>query len=307
MDCTLFKFTPYKKYFRDLEDSMKELLDLPTKREIYMDIVFPRLPEINTKIRTKNGLKYLYDVSLLMRSLVLQSATKLALSVYSFRPIEKEIAKTDLENSIIDLCQRIRMLNIEKSECIGTDIILLVYYYVHEWANRGKEKDQHADEWEINEQSQEAREFFKGDVRFQAFCSEVLHGIFTKKTAPYSVLEELRQNYGNLNDEETYDEFRLSGYPNFYSISFVQDLDFLSEIGLLYTRSGTVPILTPTTGTRPNLSLAEFQRRYERRISWLGRAYVRAHIEKAYPFSDRIERNVNKILNSGGSLAKLGP
>jgi hypothetical protein len=65
-------------------------------------------------------------------------------------------------------------------------------------------------------------------------------------------------------------------------------LDLLSEMGLLYTRTATVPIF----------STNEYKRRYERRISRMGRTYVARYIKGVYPFSEQIKKNIQSVMKS---------
>jgi len=277
----IFRFAQYTEYFVELEKSIKQLLGISKRKGVYTDITFPRYPDMSTIISTGKGKMYLYDASLLLRSLVLQSATKLSLSIYSFKRFGTRVVRTRLENVIHGICHKIRRDSIKRKKWIGTDLLLLIYYYIHEFARKPEEL--------------EPRLFFKGDTRFQAFAGQVLRDALPKKTFPYQVLEEIIQHYGNINKHDTFEEFRQR-YPELYSVALVQDLDLLAELGLLYTRSGTVQIWE----TR------EYQRRYERRISRLGREHVASYIGKTYPFSAHIKDNISRIMKEGGPLLDLG-
>ena len=137
---------------------------------------------------------------------------------------------------------------------------------------------------------EEPRYFFKADTRFQALASYVLNGVLQKGKFPfpYPNLSNIIDVFPNIHEDEDFEKYRREGYPSLYNVALVQDMDFLSELGLLYTRFGTVPILE--TG--------EFKRRYERRISRFGRSYVNRHIKNAYPFSKRIEEKMMKLIDT---------
>ena len=89
---------------------------------------------------------------------------------------------------------------------------------------------------------------------------------------------------------------RENGYPDFFSVKFAQDLDMLTEMGLIYTRSGPVRIL----GT------SHYPKRYERRISHHGRKYVESFLIDSYPFSGILEKNIKRVVHSRSPLVNLG-
>jgi HD superfamily phosphohydrolase len=270
----IFRFAAGTKYFQELESSLKRLLGVPRSPRVYADITFPRTPEMNTLIATKEEEKYIYDDSLILRSLVLQSVTNLALSVYSPRILKTKVVQNDLETEIHNISQQIRLSRLKRKKRIGTDILLLIYYYLHELAKTSQED--------------EPRLFFKADTRFHAFTSYILHKGLPAEICPYPILGDIHNHFPNIDTDEEYEEFRDTGYPQFYSVALVQDLDLLSEMGLLYTRTATVPIF----------STNEYKRRYERRISRMGRTYVARYIKGVYPFSEQIKKNIQSVMKS---------
>ena len=119
--------------------------------------------------------------------------------------------------------------------------------------------------------------------------------IFKRSQNPYKEIGGLLKRFGDLTKAENYNVFREKSYPEFFSIKFVQDLGMLTEMGLIYSRSGTVNII----GT--NL----FPKRYERRISRFGRLYVEDYLINRYPFIENLRNRVKKVMKSGFPLIRL--
>jgi len=113
---------------------------------------------------------------------------------------------------------------------------------------------------------------------------------------PYRELVKLSRKFGNLSKRSNYDKFIQTAYPEFFSVKFVQDLATLTEMGLIYTRSG--PILL--------VSEHLFPTRNERRISINGREYVENNLLKTYAFSGKILEQIKKIQHSESDLIRLG-
>lgn len=264
--------SPYTNYLNAFKRLIQSLKQCKGKR-IYLDLVAPKSLELNTKIMIEKGnIKNLFDMSSLMRSLVSDSTNRLALSIYSYQKMD-EIPFKDLESLIGLFCSIARRKAIKKGRYLGTDLILMIYYYLHQ-----------------------ERLFFEGDTRFQALFAVLFDKILGTSGYPYKELISLPRHFGNLNDEDKYETFRQKGYPNFFSVKFAQDLDMLTEMGMIYTRSEPVSIL----------GAGYFPKRYERRISHHGRQYVEDYLVKTYPFVGILERKVKKIEKLRSCLIHLG-
>jgi len=267
----LHRLSLYTAYLNDLKRLIQKLKACKGKR-IFVDITAPKLQEINTKILVgEKNLKNLFDVSSLSRSLVSETTNRLTLSIYAHQKIGK-ISPRRLEPLIGILCRVARRKAIKKGKNVGTDLILIVYYYLHH-----------------------ERMFFSADTRFQAFFAVLFDKLLSKSQSPYKELVELPRHFGDLNKEKNYEVFRENGYPDFFSVNFAQDLDVLTEMGLIYTRSGPVKIL----GT------AHYPKRYERRISRHGREYVETYLLNSYPFVRTIRKSIKKALSSQSPLINL--
>jgi len=268
----LHRLAPYTDYLNDFKGFIQKLKSCKRKR-ISVDITAPKLSEMNTKIIMENkDIKNLFDLSSVMRSLVIETTNRLTLSIYSYQKIGKIPVKT-LEPLVRIFCKVARRKAIKEGKYIGTDLILMVYYYLHR-----------------------ERMFFEGDTRFQAFFAVMFDKLLSRSQNPYRELVELPRHFGNLNDRKNYEVFRDNAYPDFYSVKFAQDLDVLTEMGLIYTRFGPVKIL----------GAGHYPKRYERRISRYGREYAKTYLLKSYPFSSTLRRNVKKALESGNPLIQLG-
>lgn len=185
----------------------------------------------------------------------------------------EKIPVDDLERYINLFCKMARRRAIREGKVIGSDLILLIFYFLHQ-----------------------QRLFFEGDTRFQALFSVLFERILDGSQYPYGELRYLPKRFGNLSDVEIYEHFRKGGYPDFFSVKFSQDLDLLSEMGMIYTRSE--PVRVSVGGQYP--------RRYERRISHPGRQYVEEYLLDSYPFCNILEKNVEKLQASRSCLIKLG-
>jgi len=138
--------------------------------------------------------------------------------------------------------------------------------------------------------------FFRGDTRFQAFFAVLFNKLLNKSRHPYKELIKLPSFFGDLNKHENYEVFRENGYPDFFSIKFSQDLDLLTQMGLIYTRSGPVKLL----------GIAHYPKRYERRISRHGREYVKDHLLNNYRFSNTLRKKITKAVEHGSPMVNLG-
>jgi HD superfamily phosphohydrolase len=259
-------------------------------RMILLDIVAPKDLEMNTRIVSENEkVAYLIDLSPLMRSLVTETITRLTLSISSDRKFK--IVSSELLEKYIDLFSSVaRTKSITEGHFIGPDLILLVFYYLYK-------------EGLISDFSQFLRErlFFEGDTRFQALFSIIFDLTCHKSQNPYTELSGIPKCFGELLNphvtEEEYDKnFAKNGYPDSFSVKFSQDLDLLTETGMIYTRSA--PVKTRIDGQYP--------KRYERRISGPGRDYVEASLLRHYPFSENIRRTIKTLRRGHSCLIKLG-
>ena len=266
----LSRYTNYVNIFGKMIQNTKPY----SGQEIFVDITAPKSVEINTKIKVNKGdVRNLLDVSPMMRSLATEIADRLTFSVYSY---QERLGKTPiarLEFLINGLCGIARQKTIKKDEFVDTDLILMLYHSMYR-----------------------EREFFEGDTRFQALFSVVFGELLHDPCRNYRELVKLPKYFGDLNRDNNYKKFRDKGYPEFYSVKFAQDLEMLSEMGLLYSRSGPVQI----AGTD------QFAKRFERRISHYGRTYVERYLLKRYPFSNSLRKQVRKLMTSNSPLIKLG-
>jgi HD superfamily phosphohydrolase len=243
-------------------------------REIFVDITAPKSVEINTKIKADKGdVENLLDFSPMMRSLATEIADRLTFSVYSYQERLEKTPIARLEFLINELCDIVRQKTIKKDEFVDTDLILMLYHSMYR-----------------------EREFFEGDTRFQALFSVVFDELLQYPCRNYRELVNLPKHFGDLNRDNNYETFRNEGYPEFYSVKFAQDLEMLSEMGLLYSRSGPVQIG----------NTEQFEKRFERRISHYGRTYVERYLLKRYPFSNSLRKKVQKIMASNSPLIKFG-
>jgi len=266
------KLFPYTNYLNYLKNHIHKL-ETCRNKIIYVDISSPKNVEINAKIVVPNEeLKTLYDLSPLMRGLNSEINNRISLRIFSNKHID-EISIPEIESILNRICRRARKRAVKKKQYMGSDIILLVYYYLHS----------------------EKRKFFEGDTRFQALFSYIFSQIFYKKENPYKELAELQIEYGDLSKWHNYDKFIQEAYPEFFSVNFVQDLATLTEMGLLYTRS------------KPILLVSEYRYplRNERRISGDGIEYVENNLLDIYPFSNKILKIIKKCLQSKSSLIRL--
>jgi HD superfamily phosphohydrolase len=268
----LHALSPYTNYLNNFNKLIQSQKQCKGKR-IYMDLIMPKSLELSTKIiLEKDTLKNIFDMSSLMRSLVSDITNRLTLSIYSYKPFEK-IPLTDLELLIGYFCSIARKRAVKKGKYLGTDMILMMYYFLYQ-----------------------ERLFFEGDTRFQALFAVLFDDIVSKPQHPYKEISNLRRHFGNLNKEDNYEVFREKGYPNFFSVKFAQDLDVLTEMGMIYTRSEPVKI----RGT------SYFPKRYERRISHHGRRYVQNYLIKTYPFARILTEKMERLEKSRSCLIHLG-
>lgn len=269
----LHNLSPYTNLLNDFKRSVQKLRNCKGKI-IYVDISSPKTLEINAKIvMEENQIKTLYDLSSLMRSLDFETKNRIALRIFSNKQIEG-VSIPELELLIEEFSGRARKKAVDKNQYLGSDLLLLVYYHLHS----------------------EERLFFEGDTRFQALFSVLLDKIIEKSENPYRELARLPRKFGNLCKWQNYDKFIQEGYPEFFSVKFVQDLATLTEMGLLYTRSEPIGLVLEHL----------FPTRNERRISFHGREYVENNLLKTYLFSSKILEEIEKIEDSGSSLIRLG-
>jgi HD superfamily phosphohydrolase len=267
---SLSRYTDYINFFSRIIGKTRPY----TGREIFVDITAPKSVEINTKIIVdKDSIKNLFDFSPLMRSLATEIADRLTFSIYSYQERLGKAPIAKLELLINWLCDIARRKAIKKNELIDTDLILMLYHSLYR-----------------------EREFFEGDTRFQALFRVVFGELLDNPCENYKELIKLPKHFGDLNEKNNFEKFRSEGYPEFYSVKFAQDLEMLSEMGLLYSRSGPVQIG----------NTEQFAKRFERRISHYGRTYVERYLLQRYPFSTSLQKKVQKIIKSGSPLIKLG-
>jgi HD superfamily phosphohydrolase len=256
---------------------------------IFLDIIMPKDLEMNTKIVTEDGdVSYLFDLSPLMRTLVTETITRLTLSISSHQKLDA--ASSELIEKYIDIFSSVaRTRSIEEERFIGSDLILMLFYYLHK---EGLSFD--------FAPFLRERLFFEGDTRFQALFSVIFDGLCHKSLYPYKELIGLPERFKDLCDphasEEDYEDFRVKGYPDFFSVKFSQDLDLLTEVGMIYTRSS--PVKTRIDGQYP--------KRYERRISRRGREYVEKSLLGYYPLSKSVRKITRRLSRANSCLVKLG-
>jgi HD superfamily phosphohydrolase len=268
----LHRLSPYTNYLDGFKKMLQALKQCSGK-SIYLDLTAPKFLELNAKVLVaENNIKNLFDISSLMRSLVSDATNRLTLSLYSYQQIE-EIPAADLEAIIGLFCTMARRRAIKRRRYLGTDLILMTYYCLHQ-----------------------EKLFFEGDTRFQALYGALFDKILSKSECPYKELLDLQKHFGDLNDTDNYDAFQSKGYPDFFCVRFAQDVDVLSEMGLIYTRSEPVTILRP----------GYYPKRYERRISHYGRQYVQEFLSKEYWFTRILEERIKRIDKSGYCLIHLG-
>lgn len=285
-DIPLVTFSPSAKYgiyvlhslFRYtncLNDFKKELQKFPSckGKEIFFDIASPKNLEINVKIiGAAEELKTLYDLSPLMRSLGSETRNRISLRIFSNKTIKK-IDSWELEFLIEMFSQKAREIALKNKKYLGSDLILLVYYFLYS-----------------------DREFFKGDTRFQGFFSTVFKRILSELENPYKELARLPKKFGDLCEGPNYSIFSDEGYPEFFSVKFAQDLDALTEMGLIYTRYSPVGLISEDL----------FPLRKERRISRFGRKYVENNLLKTIPFSKKISKNIENVKSTRSSVFLVG-
>lgn len=270
------KLFPYTNYLNYLKNAIQKLKNCRNKT-IYIDISSPKNVEINAKIVLPNEeMKTLHDLSPLMRGLNSEITNRISLRVFSFKQIS-EISIYDIESILDNICTRARRRAVKKKRIIGSDIILVLYYCLY------------------NAEPSDKKKFFEGDTRFQALFSHIFSRIFKNDENPYKELGELPRKYGDLSKGYNYDKFIQEAYPEFFSVKFVQDLTVLTEMGLLYTRS------------KPILLVSEYSYplRNERRISNDGLIYVEEKLLKIYPFYEDIIEIIQRILQSNSSFIRL--
>jgi HD superfamily phosphohydrolase len=269
----LYSNSQYTGYINSLTKMLQKLEPYKGKKTM-IALSAPKPVEMDAKILiAENDISNLFDLSLLVRSLAIETANHLTLSIYSHRRIQQKIPLRDFVLMVHFLCDLLRRRIIKKNGYIRTDLLLMLYYSLYR-----------------------EMEFFEGDMRFQALFSVVFNKIMLEPRIPYKELVRLPAHFGDLNKAQNYVKFGNKGYPDFYSVKFAQDLDLLTEIGLLYSRSGPVRIKKTDS----------YAKRYERRISRHGRDYVETFLLKKYPFSSRLRRIVNEIIKSNSPLIKLG-
>lgn len=256
---------------------------------LFLDIVVPKDLEMNTKIVEENGnVAYLFDLSPLMRSLVSETITRLTLSISSYRKLDA-VSSEPLEKYIDLFSMVARTKSIKEGHFIGSDLILMVFYYLY----------QEGLSFEFDPFLRE-RLFFEGDTRFQALFSVLFDRLCPKSQYPYRELIGITEHFKDLRNpratEEDYEDFREKGYPDFFSVKFSQDLDLLTEVGMIYTRSS--PVKTKIDGQYP--------KRYERRISSRGREYVKQNLLRYYPFSESLRKSIRRLRRAHSCLVKLG-
>jgi HD superfamily phosphohydrolase len=269
----LYSNSQYTGYINNLTRELQRLKPYKGKKTM-IALSAPKPVEMDAKILTaKNDISNLFDLSLLVRSLSIETANRLKLSIYSYRRIKQKIPLQDFMLVVHLLCDLLRRKTIKQNENIRTDLLLMLYYSIYH-----------------------EMEFFEGDMRFQALFSVVYNRIIPESRIHYKELVKLPTYFGDLSEAENYKNFGNKGYPDFYSVKFAQDLDLLTEIGLIYSRSGPVRIITSDS----------YAKRYERRISRHGRDYVERFLLKRYPFSSRLRKIVSEITDSNSPLVKLG-
>lgn len=269
----LYSLSDYTEYISRLKKAVQRM-ELFKGIEIFVDITALKPSEINTKIVTHEpGIKNLFDMSLIMRSLAIETTNRLTLSIYSYHKILDRVRQDSLESLAHVLCDQARYEAIKKREYVGTDLILMLHYSLYR-----------------------EREFFESDTRFQALFAVMFDKLLDESHHPYKELIELPDHFGDLNEARNYEVFRKKGYPEFYSVKFAQDLEMLAEMGLIYSRSGPVPIL----------GAGHYAKRYERRISRHGRNYVENFLLERYPFSNTLQKRVKKALDSDTPLISMG-
>jgi len=268
----LHRLSPYTNYLDGFKKILQTLKQCSGK-SIYLDLTAPKFLELNARVLVgESNIKNLFDISSLMRSLISDATNRLTLSIYSYQQIE-EIPEVDLETIIGLFCTMARRRAIKRGRYLGTDLILMTYYCLHQ-----------------------EKLFFEGDTRFQALFGVLFNKILNKSECPYNELLDLPKHFGNLNDADNYDAFQSKGYPDFFCVRFAQDLDVLSEMGLIYTRSEPVRML----------QAGYYPKRYERRISHYGRQYVQEFLTKEYWFTRILEKKMKRIEKSGYCLIRLG-
>jgi HD superfamily phosphohydrolase len=258
-------------------------------RMIFLDIIAPKDLEMNTRIVAEDGnVAYLLDLSHLMRSLAIETITRLTLSISSDR--ELDAVSSELLEKYIDMFSFVaRTKSIKEEHFIGSDLILMVFYYLY------KEGLSYNFDPFLRE-----RLFFEGDTRFQALFSVIFDGLCRKSQYPYKELIGIPEHFKDLCEphatEEDYKDFSAKGYPDFFSVKFSEDLDLLTEVGMIYTRSS--PVKTKIGGRYP--------KRYERRISRRGREYVERSLLRYYPLSVSLRRIIKRLRKANSCLIKLG-
>jgi HD superfamily phosphohydrolase len=270
---TLNKLSRYTNYVNIFAKMIQESKPY-SGREIFVDISAPKSVEINTKIVVeKDDVENLLDMSPMMRSLATEITNRLTFSVYAYQGKFGKTPTARLEFLVNGLCDLARQRVIKKDGYVDTDLILMLYYNLYH-----------------------EREFFEGDTRFQGLFSIVYSDLLRDPCKNYIELIDLSKHFGNLNKNSNYEQFRDEGYPEFYSVRFTQDVEMLSEMGLLYSRSGPVQIG----------DTEQFAKRFERRISHYGRAHVEQYLLKRYSFSNSLQKKVQRIVASSSPLIKLG-
>ncbi len=284
----LVSFSPSSRYslyvfqclspHTNLLNRFKELLmklDSFKRKTIYFDIVSPKKIEMNIIVKMNNGsFKYLFDLSPLMRSLLAETTERLSLTIYSYHTL-KRINNETLGEYVNAFCNVARGRAVKNENYVGSDLILLLLYYIP-----GSE-----------------RLFFEGDTRFQALFSVIYDGMLTRKQFPYKELCSLTRTFTDVCEDEGYDVFREKGYPDFFSVTLAQDLDLLSEMGMIYTRFEPVE----------SLEEGIYRKRYERRISHYGREYIEKYLLPKYPFSERIGKKIVDLKKQASCLIRTGP
>lgn len=272
----LHKLSPYTNHLNNFKRFVQKHRQIGGKK-IFIDITTPKLSVMDAKIMwEKKKMKYLFDISSIMRSLVSEATNRLTLAIYSYVKIGRMPIGT-LSSLIRLFARRARKTAIRRGIYLGSDLILLVYYYLQQFQEKKKL-------------------FFEGDTRFQAFFAVMYKGLLKGKQKPYEELAELSERYPDLNTEDVYEAFREEAYPDFFSVGFSQDLELLTEMGLIYSRSGPVKIL----------GIEYYPKRYERRISRYGRGYVKRYLVNNYPFSRRLRQNIRRAFRTENILIKLG-
>jgi len=120
--------------------------------------------------------------------------------------------------------------------------------------------------------------------------------ILNESENPFKELSKIPKEFGNSISGFNFSRFIRKGYPEFFSVKFAQDLNTLTEMGLIYSRNSPVGLILEDL----------YPTRKERRISHFGRKYVEKNLLTAIPFSKEISKNIERIKKTRSSLVLLG-